>query len=120
MNFFICTALGVQSHYTSHMIIQVVKQYTLIHIHNAHVCVCVCPYEHVCMDIKNMCVNSFIDSLACFLTDFLFKFLIFYYSYHHHMVYVCACVYVLPLDEFFHLYSSWCAVTLHLPYDYPG
>ena len=41
-------------------------------------------------------------------------------SYHHHMVYVCACVCLLPLDEFFYLYSSWCAVTLHLAYDYPS
>jgi len=41
-------------------------------------------------------------------------------SYHHHMVYVCACVCLLPLGEFFYLYSSWCAVTLHLAYDYPS
>ena len=42
------------------------------------VCVCVCAYKHVCMDIKYMCV-----------------------CLYHHMVYVCACVCVLPLDEFF-------------------
>ena len=58
-------------------------------------CVCARAYEHVCLDIKNMCVCV-------------------------HMVYVCACVCVLPLDEFFYFYSSWCAVTLHLTYDYPS
>jgi len=42
------------------------------------VCVCLCVHacEHVCMDIKNMCV------CVC-------------------MVYVSACVCVLPLDKFF-------------------
>ena len=46
----------------------------------ARVCVrvCVCAYKHVCMDIKYMCM-----------------------CLYHHMVYVCACVCVLPLDEFF-------------------
>ena len=52
-------------------------------------------YEHVCIDIKNMCVCV-------------------------RMVYVCACVCVLPLDEFFYLCSSWYAVTLYLAYDYPS
>ena len=36
----------------------------------------VCVYEHVCMDVKNMCVCV-------------------------RMVYVSACVCVLPLDDFF-------------------
>ena len=42
----------------------------------AWACMCVCVYEHVCMDIKNMCVCV-------------------------RIVYVCVCVCVLPLDEFF-------------------
>ena len=46
------------------------------------------------MDIKHMCV------CVC-------------------MVCVRACACVLPLDELY-LYSSWCAVTLHLAYDCPS
>ena len=66
----------------------------------ACVCVCVCACVCVCVFTSMYVLISKIIMFVCV-----------------RMVYVCACVCVL---QFFYLYSSWCAVTLYLAYDYPS
>ena len=74
------------------------------------VCVCVCMGVHVCVRgcvCVYVCMSMYVWISKICVYVFVWYTYVFAYACHHWM-------------NFFYLYSSWCAVTLHLAYDYPS